>query len=71
MPKLRRMDSSGDSVLEWTREKDEVEVAREFNRLVEQGALAYRVDSPGKGSKLTKFDPQAEEIVFHGPIAGG
>lgn len=71
MPRLRVLNSKGDSTIEWTRERDEEEVRREFQRLVAGGHLAYRVEGPGKGSQLKEFDPGAEEIVLHGPLVGG
>lgn len=71
MPKLRVMDHTGDSVLEWTKDKDEQEVRLEFDRLVAEGHLAYRINSPGDAEVIRSFDPGAEEIVLHRAIAGG
>lgn len=70
MPRLRVMNTKGDSVLEYT-EEDTSEAKAEFDRLVAAGNTAFRVDSPGRGRQLTEFDPSAEEIIVRGPLVGG
>lgn len=71
MAKLRKLDKHGDSVLEWTPGLDDAKAKEEFDRLVSEGHLAYRIDKPGKGTSLRDFDPRAEEVVFTRPLVGG
>lgn len=72
MPRLRILDATGDRVLD-APAYTQAEIDAEFNRLVKAGNLAYVVTDPVRkqGERITKFDPDAEEIVIHGPIAGG
>ncbi len=53
--------------------QDEVDVAKkEFDKLVKEGYLAFRVKKGGEaGDQLREFDKYAEFIIYRKALAGG
>ena len=77
MPLMRILDSSGDTIVEWTRQDEpSVERARRvFCQLHAERRMAFLVP-PGGSAKDTvqvrDFDPTVEgEIVWLRPVQGG
>ena len=73
---IRRVDSSGDTVLaEWDNtDEDSVERARGvFDAESRGGGLMVRCDDGTdlSGEKVTSFDPEAGDILSVGHFAGG
>ena len=71
---LRVLCSKGDTKVTWDSTKAiEVEEAKKaFERYLDKGFNAFRIAKRGqRGEMTTKFDAQAEEILFVPPIAGG
>jgi hypothetical protein len=68
------LSQNGDDRLTWDRRfLDQVHEARtKFYELRKKGYYAY---APGVGGQparlLTEFDPNIEEMVFHGMVQGG
>ena len=74
MAKLRLMSGAGDVCLaEWqAAEPESMELARDaFTRESNRGCLAFRVDGPGKTSRIREFDETAPEILLVPPVQGG
>lgn len=77
MGKLRVLDSSGDTVVDWAAEDtDSVkEVEAMFRRLVfttRRMAFARPAGAPAEAAEQVRtFDPAAEEILVVRPIQGG
>ena len=77
MKKLRLMDSTGDSVVEFDPAQADADVTREakalFERLTKQGAAVFTVAGGGEVSdrKVTNFDELADENVIVPRIVGG
>jgi hypothetical protein len=78
MSEMRILDLSGDTKIIWDADrKDEVDNAREsFDRLTKKGKpgyLAFEVKKgkPGRGRRITEFDPEAERLILSPPIVGG
>ncbi len=73
---IRKIDTSGDTVLaEWDT-TDEASVARAedvFNGEARNGGLLSRCDAGTdlRGEKITVFDPEAAEILAFGRPVGG
>lgn len=68
------LDTSGDTKTVWdSNNEDEVAAVREqFERLKNNGYIAYRVDDDGKKSEVMHdFDPQAGRIIMAPGIQGG
>lgn len=68
------MSQNGDDRLTWDRRfLEQVHEARDkFYELKKKGYFAYLPGLGGKPTKmLTEFDPNAEEIIFHGMVQGG
>lgn len=68
------MNMTGDTKTIWDRTKPvEVEDARtQFDRFKAKGYMAYTVEGEGKkGTVISKFDPDAERIIFAPPMRGG
>ena len=65
------MDHTGHSTLEFS--KSQVKEAMEkFNELVKgEKKVAAVKEGEGKSRLIRSFDPNAEEVVFHSPMAGG
>lgn len=83
MAKLRVLNSSGDTVVEWNRRLLETEdsetkaAVKEAERIFEEqrarGATAFIV-KPGTNDaskRIDAFDPSAEEIIIVPQIVGG
>jgi hypothetical protein len=73
MSKLRVLNQSGDTTLEWD-VKDPISVEaveKEFNQIIKEGYMAFKVDSPTEGELIRNFDPTAEEIIMTAPMVGG
>lgn len=72
---LAVINQSGDKKTIWDRRNAvEVEAARkEFEFFKDKKFLAYKVEgSEGRrGEIITKFDPEAERIIFAPPMVGG
>jgi hypothetical protein len=74
------MDSTGHSSVTWD-PADEASVAdarREFERLVQQGYQAFRMEATGenvvvehKGERMTAFDPEAGRVLMIPQRVGG
>jgi hypothetical protein len=77
MGKLRVLDSTGDTVLDWDVEDNEAvrEAERLFRHLVDDEcrmAFARPADGTAADAELIRaFDPSAEEILMVKPIQGG
>jgi hypothetical protein len=77
MGKLRVLDSTGDTVLDW--DVDDNEAVREaellFRRLVDdERRMAFARPAGGTAADaelIRAFDPSAEEILMVKPIQGG
>lgn len=74
MKKIRKLDSSGDAVLEFneTDAKASAEAKALFDRLMGEGRVPFAVnrgDQPDK--KLTNFDQIENDTVFIPRIQGG
>jgi hypothetical protein len=68
------LSKNGDDRLTWDKRFiEQVHEAREkFYELRKKGYFAYLPGLGGKPSKMiTEFDPSAEEVIFHGMVAGG
>lgn len=75
MKKIRKLDSSGDAVLEFnpTDEKAAAEAKALFDRLMGEGRVPFAVNR-GEGKtdlKLTNFDQVEDDTVFIPRIQGG
>lgn len=71
---LNVMDRTGDTKVEWDRDKpEEVNAAREmFKKMKALGYLAYTITRKGdKGAVIKDFDPAAEQIVMAPQTVGG
>ena len=74
---LSIMDISGHAELHWdVNDSESVEDAEEmFDDLIDKGYQAFETSyvagNPGKGRKLTSFDPTLQEIIMIPPVAGG
>jgi hypothetical protein len=65
---------SGDDRFTWDRrDLDQIKQARDkFYDLLKKGYLAFGVNTKGqKHSKMGRFDPDAEEVIFVAPVVGG
>ena len=77
MPAMRILDSSGDTVVEWTpADPESVERARRvFCQLHAERRLAFAVPTGGAARdsrQIREFDPDLEgEIVWVRPVQGG
>jgi hypothetical protein len=73
MAKLRVLNHTGDTTLEWDVKKPaSVEVVKaQFDEIIRQGYMAFRVDSPSSGEVIRSFDPAAKEIIMTAPLVGG
>jgi hypothetical protein len=77
MGKLRVLDASGDTVVDWQIEDNEAvrEAEALFQRLlVEERRMAFGRPTGGKADEaelIRSFDPTAEEILIVRPIQGG
>jgi hypothetical protein len=77
MGKLRVLDASGDTVLDWEIEDNEAvrEAEALFRRLVDDErrmAFARPAEGTAEDAELIRsFDPTAEEILMVKPIQGG
>ncbi len=71
---MRILDSTGDSVVEWSPEFQE-EIAQaetRFNELVVAGKhMAFEIMPGGSGKKIKEFNPDAGQITLVPIIAGG
>ena len=74
MGELRIMGRKGDTKVSWD-PGNQVEVGeaeKSFVAYRAKGFAAFRTTKGGnKGKQITVFDPNAEEILFVPPIAGG
>ena len=66
MGKLRIMDQTGDTRIEWnSNHKEEVEIAKaQFEKSVKSGMVAYSIDKDKNQKEIKEFDPLAEEILL-------
>lgn len=73
MAKLRVLNMTGDTTLEWApNDAASVEVVRkQFDAIIKEGYMAFRVDSPTSGELIRTFEPEAEEIIMTAPLVGG
>lgn len=68
------MNMTGDTKTVWDRTKPvEVEEARKtFDSFRGKGYMAYKVEGEGRrGEVISKFDANAERIIFAPPMRGG
>ena len=68
------MDNSGDSRMQWNKsDPQQIAAAKaRFDELKAKSFLAYTVDQQGRqGEVIDRFDPNAEQIIMHSPMAGG
>ena len=68
------MCKKGDTRITWTRgNRSEEDAAREaFNTYLKKKYKAFKVGKRGEqGEEIEAFDPNASEILFVPPIAGG
>lgn len=72
MHKLTIMDGSGHSTLEYdpTVEAERTRIAAEFDRLVAEGHLLYKVEER-ENTHIREFDPTAKEIIATPNWVGG
>ena len=81
MAKLRVLSGKGDTAVEWDLKRaeagdpDAVEAVREAERIFEaqrqRGATAFKVMPDQPARRLTRFDPQVEQIIVVPRVAGG
>lgn len=81
MAKLRVLSGKGDTAVEWDLKRvkagdpDAVEAVREAERIFEaqrqRGATAFKVEPDQPARRLTRFDPQVEQIIVVPRVAGG
>ena len=65
---------NGDDRFAWDRRDiDQIKQARDkFYDLLKKGYFAFGVNTKGqKHSKMGRFDPDAEEVIFVAPVVGG
>ncbi len=46
-------------------------VQEQFDSIIAEGYMAFRVDSPETGELIRDFDPTAQEIIISAPMVGG
>ena len=73
---MRILDETGDTTITWAVDDPATiaEAERVFDRLVAQAKIPFArpAGSPaGEAEKISAFDPNAEEIVWVRPVAGG
>jgi hypothetical protein len=71
---LQIMSSKGHSSIKWSPNNPaEVEAAEDtFDNYIEKRFSAFRVaKGGGQGERITRFDPDAAEIIMVPPISGG
>jgi hypothetical protein len=70
---MRVIDTSGDSHISWDpANASEVAAAQgHFNRLRDDGYLAYRVEGAERGEVIREFDPGTAEIIMSPQLQGG
>ena len=73
---MRILDETGDTTITWVVDDPATiaEAERVFDRLVAQAKIPFArpAGSPaGEAEKISAFDPNAEEIVWVRPVAGG
>jgi len=74
MGTMNRLGPQGDVKVVWDCDnEDEVELARkQFDEAMKKDFTAYRVKKGGKKSqKITKFDPDAEQVILVPVVEGG
>lgn len=76
MGKMRILDETGDTSITWAMDDPATitEAEMVFARLVRERKIPFAraAGSPaGDAEKISAFDPNAEEIVWVRPIAGG
>jgi len=81
MGKLRVMSVKGDRTVEWDLKQAETgdreaeaavkEAERIFQEALGRGATAFKVVPDAPATKLTSFDPEADQIVVVPRVAGG
>ena len=73
MSAFRILDRNGDTTIEWdVKDKESVaKVRAEFERVVAEGYMTFRVDAPDSGELIREFDPTAEAIIATSPMVGG
>jgi len=73
--KIRSLDRSGHTTVEWDTEKAETvaEAMAEFDRLLATGASPFDTSSPEGGIAMNppKFDPTVSSITMVPRMAGG
>jgi hypothetical protein len=78
---LRIMNGSGDTSVAWDRDglaaadpeaqAAVAEAERLFAKARSEGAVAFRINADSNATKLTEFDPDAEEILVVPAMVGG
>ncbi|HEX2923491.1 MAG TPA: hypothetical protein VHS28_05625 [Chloroflexota bacterium] len=81
MGKLRVLSTRGDRTVEWDLKQAETgdaeaeaavrEAERIFQEALGRGATAFKVGAGVPATKLTRFDPEADQIVVVPKVAGG
>lgn len=81
MGKLRVLSARGDRTVEWDLKQAETgdveaeaavrEAERIFQEALGRGATAFKVAPGVPATKVTKFDPEADQIVVVPKVAGG
>lgn len=76
--KMKVMNSTGhttyvtDAPTEGETQLTPEQIEEEFNKLVHESRIAFEMESGSTtGKQMTKFNPDAEEIIVIAPIAGG
>lgn len=71
---MQIMDPTGHTTVSWSEGNTaEVEVARTtFTEMLKKGYQAFRVGKDGgRGTRMTEFDPGAEEMLLIPQLVGG
>jgi hypothetical protein len=73
---MRVLDETGDTMVTWSLEDAEAleRASKLFAVELAKGSLAFSIPPGGRdrdAERVTRFDPQADEIVWVRPVAGG
>lgn len=73
MNQMSVLGADGDTKIKWdpTDPSSVMDAESMFKCLTDKGYRAFSVKGDGRGTKITKFDVNAGEIVMLRPLAGG
>ena len=76
MKKLRKMDSSGDTVIEFDETEAQAKATQEakalFERIASDGGAVFKIDKTGQADgRVKRFEDLAEDNVIVPRIVGG